>query len=102
MLAELVVYLALVGYTTQHSGGTVILQLFFDRINYRATPPPYNMIVDIFPLPRYPCSKIKSNTYHFPPHVKVSQAAKNLIRKILHIDPSKSTTTLPSCFIIAS
>lgn len=36
--------------------------------------------------------KIKMNSYSFPDHVPISDAAKSLITKILNLDPSKRPT----------
>lgn len=36
--------------------------------------------------------KIRLNSYAFPEHVLITDAAKNLITKILHLDPSKRPT----------
>jgi polo-like kinase 1 len=33
--------------------------------------------------------KIKMNSYSFPEHVPISDAAKSLITKILNLDPTK-------------
>ena len=33
--------------------------------------------------------KIRMNSYSFPEHVPISDAAKNLITKILNLDPTK-------------
>ena len=36
--------------------------------------------------------KIRMNSYSFPDHVPISDNAKNLINKILNLDPSKRPT----------
>ena len=36
--------------------------------------------------------KIKMNAYSFPDHITISEASKNLITKILNLDPSKRPT----------
>ena len=36
--------------------------------------------------------KIRMNSYSFPDHVPISDNAKNLITKILNLDPSKRPT----------
>ena len=36
--------------------------------------------------------KIRLNSYTFPEHVLISDAAKNIITKILHLDPTKRPT----------
>ena len=36
--------------------------------------------------------KIKMNSYSFPDHVPISDNAKNLITKILNLDPTKRPT----------
>ena len=36
--------------------------------------------------------KIKMNSYSFPEHLPISDAARNLITKILNLDPSRRPT----------
>ena len=36
--------------------------------------------------------KIKKNSYSFPEHVTITENAKNLITKILNLDPSRRPT----------